>query len=277
MPLAYAGGFRETVEALADYERAGLDLVAVAEAYSFDAISQLGYIAREIVEICRQVWRRERVQHDGPHYQIPLLPPRGSGLGKPLKLINHPVRPRIPVALAAIGPKNVALAAEIAESWQPIFFHPGKADDVWGKSLTDGLSRRDPALGPLDVMAPVSVAIGADVEDRLDRLRPSMALYIGGMGARGKNFYNELTQRYGYETEAKIIQDLYLAGKKQEAAAAVPEELIRAVSLVGPKGYVAERLAEFGAAGATTLMVTPLVDGPDETIRLLATLRDILS
>jgi F420-dependent oxidoreductase-like protein len=341
MPLSYAGGFRETARELADLEKAGLDLVTVPEAYSFDAISQLGYLAavterlqiasgilqiytrtptltamtaagldyvsngrfmlglgasgpqviegfhgvrydaplartREIVQICRQVWRRERLMHDGEHYQIPLPADRGTGLGKPLKLINQPVRERIPISLAAIGPKNVALAAEIAEGWQPIFFDPRRAESVWGDSLAAGRALRDPSLGELDIIVPVALAIGENTDPLLDWVRPQLALYIGGMGARGRNFYHDLACRYGYQREAATIQDLYLDGKKQEAAAAVPEELVRAVSLIGPHSHVRDRVAEFGKAGVTTLTVTPLATDHAERLRLVETLRDIV-
>ena len=218
---------------------------------------------REIVEICRQVWRRKRLDHQGKKYTVPLPADQGTGLGKPLKLINIPVRDRIPVMLAALGPKNVELAAEIAEAWEPIFFVPEKAASVWGDSLAAGKAKRDPELGDLQVITGVPVAIGDDVEPLLDLVRPAFALYIGGMGARGKNFYNDLAVRYGYEAEAKTIQDLYLDGKKDEAAAAVPDELVRAASLIGPESYVAERIAAFAEAGVTTLMLQPL-DGTRE-------------
>lgn len=178
---------------------------------------------REVVNICRQVWRREKVQHQGKHYQIPLPADRGTGLGKPLRLINTPFRERIPVMLAAIRPKNVALAAEIAEGWEPIFFHPEKAGDVWSPALREGAARRDPALGPLDIVVGLRLAIGDDVEKLLQLGRPQLALYIGGMGARDRNFYNDLARRYGYKRQAELIQDLYLDGKKDEAAGAVPE------------------------------------------------------
>src|SRR3712207_6473938 len=313
---SYSGGFQETAAEIRDLEAAGLDVAMVPEVYTFDAVSQLGYLAavtervelmssifpiysrtpaltamtaagldfvsggrftlglgasgpqviegwhgvpydaplqrtREVVEICRQVWRRERLEHDGPKYTIPLPPEQGTGLGKPLKLINTPVRERIPVLLAALGPKNVELAAEIAEAWEPIFFVPEKAASVWGDSLAAGRARRDPALGELQVVTGVPVAIGDDVEAMLDLVRPSLALYIGGMGARGRNFYNDLAVRYGYADEARTIQDLYLDGRKDEAAAAVPEELVRAASLIGPESHVAERVAAFREAGVT--------------------------
>ena len=222
---------------------------------------------REVVDICRQVWRREKVQHDGKFYQVPLSAGRGTGLGKPLKLINHPVRERIPITIAALGPQNVALTAEIAEGWQPVFYYPEKADDVWGDALRAGAEKRDPILGPLDVMVSASLAIGDDVEDRLAWAKPQLALYIGGMGARGKNFYHNLATRYGYGDVADHIQDLYLAGKKNEAIAAVPDELVRNVSLVGPRGFVEERLAAFVESGVTTLLVHPLAGDDREAVR----------
>ena len=321
MMLGYAGGFSETVDELADFERAGLDIVFVPEAYSFDAVSQLGFIAarttrleiasgilpiysrtpaltamtaagldfvsggrftlglgtsgpqviegwhgvpydapvgrtRELVEICRMVWRRDRLDYQGKHYTLPYE--GGTGLGKPLKLINHPVRERIPIVIAALGPKNVALAAEVAEGWQPIFYFPEKAAIAWDAPLAEGRARRDPALGTLDVIASAPLAIGDDVTGLRDLTRPVFALYIGGMGARGRNFYYDLACRFGYESEADTIQEAYLAGRKDEAAALVPADLVEKTALIGPAGYVAERLEAFRAAGVTTLNVTPL-------------------
>jgi len=341
MMLSYAGGFTQTAAELAEYEAEGLDIVMVPEAYSFDAVSQLGFLAartsrvrlasgimqlysrtptliamtaagldyvsdgrfclglgasgpqviegfhgvpydaplgrtREVVEICRQVWRREPVVYNGKHYQLPLPPGRGTGLGKPLKIINHPVRARIPVILAAIGPRSVAMAAELAEGWQPLFFHPDRAKQVWGGCLADGLARRDPALGPLEVLASVPFGITESPEQLLDAHRRSLALYIGGMGAREKNFPNELVRRYGYEREAALIQDLYLSGRKAEATAAVPDDLVRDTALVGPAGYVKERLAAFAEAGATTLVVSPLAATHAERLRSFGVLRDLL-
>jgi F420-dependent oxidoreductase-like protein len=337
---SYSGGFRETAAEIRELESAGLDLATVAEVYTFDAVSQLGYLAavtervelmsgifpiysrtpaltamtaagldfvsggrftlglgasgpqviegwhgvpydaplqrtREVVEICRQVWRRDRLVHEGPKYTIPLPAEQGTGLGKPLKLINTPVRDRIPVMLAALGPKNVELAAEIAEAWEPIFFMPERAGAVWGNSLAAGKAKRDPALGELQIVVGVSVAIGDDVDPMLEQVRPQLALYIGGMGARGKNFYNDLARRYGYEDEARTIQDLYLDGRKDEAAAVVPEELVRAVSLVGPESYVAERVAAFREAGVTTLVLQPLDGSPEGRLRTVETMRKI--
>jgi F420-dependent oxidoreductase-like protein len=338
--LSYAGGFREAVDEVVEFERLGVDIALVAEAYSYDAISQLGYLAaktsrielgtgvvsiyirtptllamtaagldyvsdgrfrlgigtsgpqvmegfhgvpfdaplgrtREVVDICRQVWRREKVSYDGKHYQVPLPADRGTGLGKPLRLINHPVRDRIPITIAALGPKNVQLTAEIAEGWQPVFFYPEKADEVWGDALRAGFAKRDPALGPLDVMVSASLAIGDDVEERLAWAKPQLALYIGGMGARGQNFYHNLATRYGFGEVADRIQDLYLAGKKEEAIHAVPDDLVRHVSLVGPRGFVAERVAAYAEAGATTLLVQPLTTDQKESVRWVEQLLEL--
>jgi F420-dependent oxidoreductase-like protein len=224
---------------------------------------------REIVEICRQVWRRDRLDHAGKKYTVPLPADQGTGLGKPLKLINTPVRERIPVMLAALGPKNVELAAEIAEAWEPIFFVPEKAASVWGDSLAAGKAKRDPALGELQVVTGVPVAIGDDVEPLLEFVKPALALYIGGMGARGKNFYNDLAVQYGYEAEAKEIQDLYLDGKKKEAEALVPTEWMEQSNLVGPASYVQERIAAFKEAGVTHLSIVPATENPAATVAQL--------
>jgi len=339
--LDYSGGFREAVEHIVVLEKAGVDIALVAEAYSYDAVSQLGYLAaktstielgsgvfpiytrtptllamtaagldfvsdgrfrlgigtsgpqvvegfhgvpfdaplgrtREVVDICRQVWRRERVQHQGRSYQIPLPADQGTGLGKPLKIINQPVREQIPIAIAALGPKNVELTAEIAEGWQPVFFFPEKADDVWGDALRAGKAKRDSALGDLDVMVGVSLAIGDDVEERLNWAKPHLALYIGGMGARGQNFYHKLATRYGYGEVADHIQDLFLSGRKAEAIAAVPDELVRQVNLIGPRGFVKERIAAFAEAGVTTLLATPTTTDAAEYIKWVEELQQLL-
>ncbi|NUT39869.1 MAG: LLM class F420-dependent oxidoreductase [Thermoactinospora sp.] len=342
MALNYSGGFKETVAELADFEKAGLDIVFVAEAYSFDAVSQLGYIAarterlqiasgilpiysrtptllamtaagldyvsdgrftlglgasgpqviegfhgvpytaplgrtREVIEICRKVWARERVTYEGKHYTLPLPVERGTGLGKPLKLINHPVRQNIPVLIAAIGPKNVELAAEIADSWQPIFYLPEKAADVWGASLAAGKAKRSSELGELDTVGQAFLAIGKPEEVRpyLELGRPMAALYIGGMGAKGKNFYNDLARRYGFEKEAEQIQELYLSGKKDEAAALVPQELIEGMSLIGDEGFVRDRIQAMRESGITTLNVAPLGRTHEERIKLIERVREL--
>ncbi|MCX6483235.1 MAG: LLM class F420-dependent oxidoreductase [Mycobacterium sp.] len=339
--LSYSGGFRESVEQVAVLEKQGVDLALVAEAYSYDAVSQLGYLAaktstielgsgvfpiytrtptllamtaagldyvsdgrfrlgigtsgpqvmegfhgvpfdapmgrtREVVEICRQVWRREKVSHQGKNYQIPLPPDRGTGLGKSLRLINHPVRERIPIHIASLGDQNVALTAEIAEGWQPIFYYPERADRVWGDALRAGTAKRDPTLGALDVMVGVSLAIGDDVEERLNWVKPQLALYIGGMGAKGKNFYHNVATKYGFGEVADRIQELYLSGRKAEAIAAVPDELVRNISLIGPRGYVKERIAAFAEAGVTTLLATPVTGDSAEDVDFIEQLQALL-
>jgi F420-dependent oxidoreductase-like protein len=322
--LGYADGFRRTAERAAALEKAGVDLFWVAEAYGFDAATQLGYLAarteraqlgsgifniysrtpallaqtaagldelsggravlglgasgpqviegwhgvpyerpvqrtREIIQIVRQVWRREEVRHHGPCFELPLPTP----LGKPIKILTHPVRARIPIYLASLGDKSVELTAEQAEGWLPIFYLPEQAGGVWGAALERGKARRSPELGPLDVVAGGPLAIGEDVLHLREKERPHLALYIGGMGARRKNFYNDLVASYGFGDAAKTIQDLYLSGQKEAAAAAVPEALLEGLSLVGPAGFVRERVEAFRASGVTTLDVQPI--GPNPT------------
>ncbi|MCL4150898.1 UNVERIFIED_CONTAM: hypothetical protein GTU68_005370, partial [Idotea baltica] len=218
---------------------------------------------REIVDICRKVWKREeKLTHDGKHYTLPLPPEQGTGRGKPLKLSNHPVRPDIPIHIAALGPKNVELTAELANGWLPIFYYPEKAKEVFGPSLDAGFAKRDPELGELDVVAGGMLSVGEDVKSMLDFARPLMALYVGGMGAKGQNFYNALISRYGFEEEAAKIQDLYLAGHKDEAAAAIPVELLEMTNLVGPESYVRERISAYKESGVNVLNVTPM--DPDQ-------------
>jgi F420-dependent oxidoreductase-like protein len=339
MMLDYAGGFMEAVAGLAAYESAGLEIVFVPEAYSFDAVSQMGFIAartsalqiasgilpiysrtpaltamtaagldfvsggrftlglgtsgpqviegwhgvpydapigrtREVIEICRAVWRRERLEYAGRHYTLPY--PGGTHLGKPLKLINHPVRERIPVVIAALGPKNVALAAEVAEGWQPIFYFPEKAPVIWGEYLKEGAAKRPKELGSLDVIAAAPLMIGDDVTHMRELARPVFALYIGGMGAKERNFYNDLAIRCGYEKEAREIQEAYLSGRKDDAAALVPEELLEKTSLIGSEGYVRERLAVYREAGVTTLNVTPLAPTLADRISQVGMIRGLL-
>jgi F420-dependent oxidoreductase-like protein len=219
---------------------------------------------KELIDICRKVWRRERVEHDGTSYQLPLPAGQGTGLGKPLKLINHPKRSDIPVYIASLGPKNVEVTAEIADGWLPAFFHPDKAHDVWGDALNAGYAKRDEALGPMEVVAGGAVAI-CD-EHQAEKIRDSgrfmTALYVGGMGAKGKNFYNNIFRQYGYEEQAETIQDLYLAGRKEEAMAAVPDDFLEATAMVGDEGRVRERIQAYRDAGVTQLQISPV--GPDQ-------------
>jgi F420-dependent oxidoreductase-like protein len=330
MQVPYAGtpeGFAQAAAQVADLERAGLDIVWVAEAYGFDAPSFMGYLAartqtvqigagilpiysrtpallamtaagvdalsggrcilglgasgpqviegwhgvayqaplartREIIEICRRIWRREVITHEGDAYTLPLPPERGTGLGKPLKMITHPVRADIPVYVASLGPRNVEMTAEVADGWLPLFYVPEKAASVWGDSLAKGAANRATSLGSLEVCAGGLVAIGDDVDHLRDLARPMVALYVGGMGAKGHNFYNDLACRYGYEAEAGTIQELYLSGRKDEAAAAVPADLLEGMSLVGSAGYVRDRVQAFKDAGVTVLSIVPMGDDP---------------
>src|SRR5690606_18651940 len=195
---------------------------------------------------------------DGEVYHLPLPEGQGTGLGKPLKIINHPVRSSIPIWIASLGPKNVELTAEVADGWLPLFFVPEKVDEVWGDDLARGKAQRDPSLGDLQIAAGGILAIGEDAAAFAEFARPMAALYIGGMGAKGKNFYNDLVCRYGYEKEAAEIQDLYLDGKKEEAAAKVPAELLELTNLCGPESFVAERIAAYKESGVTNLNVIPL-------------------
>jgi F420-dependent oxidoreductase-like protein len=203
---------------------------------------------REYVEIVRAGLRRETIEHHGPHYDIPYSGEDATGLGKPLKLILKPLRRDVPIYLAALGPKNVALAAEIADGWLPIFFSPYRFRELHAPSLAaapDGFQ-----VAPL-----CPVLVGDDVQQCRDMLKPMLALYIGGMGAKGKNFYNSLAQRYGYDEAAAKIQELYLSGMKGEAAMTVPDELVDEIALVGPKERIAERLEPWREAGVSTIVI----------------------
>jgi F420-dependent oxidoreductase-like protein len=203
---------------------------------------------REYVDIVRTIMRREEpLEHHGEHYDIPYTGAGATGLGKPLKLIVHPRR-QIPIYLAAIGPKNVALAAEIADGWLPVWFSPTRLD-----VYADAFEGRD--MSSFDIAPTVSVVLGDDAAACRQMVKPMLALYIGGMGARGRNFYNDLACRYGYEGPAKEIQDLYLDGKKQEAAAAVPDELVDEVALCGPKERIAELVEPWKKSPVTTMVL----------------------
>ncbi|GEL18280.1 LLM class F420-dependent oxidoreductase [Pseudonocardia asaccharolytica] len=312
-----------SVERVVALESAGLDVAWVAEAYSYDAVSLMGYLAakterveigsgilpiytrtptltamtaagldalsggrmilglgasgpqviegfhgvpydkpiartREIIGICRKAWRRERVTNEGL-YPIPLPEGQGTGLGKPLKLINHPLRSDIPIWVAALGDRNVEMTAEIANGWLPHVLMPEKIREVFGPALDAGLAKRAPELGPLQITGGGILAIEEEMFEPARRLARGMfALYIGGMGARGRNFYNTVFARQGYGDAARTVQDLYLDGKKEEAAAALPDDFIDNVTLIGPPSFVRERIAALQAAGVTHLHVDPV-------------------
>jgi F420-dependent oxidoreductase-like protein len=217
---------------------------------------------REYVEIVRAALRRDVVEHHGEHYRIPYDGPGATGLGKPLKLMLRPLRAEIPIFLAAIGPKNVALAAEIADGWLPIFVAPERFADAFGASLAG-------APDGFEIAATASVLVGDDVQALRDSLKPYLALYVGGMGAKGKNFYNSLVRRYGWADDAERIQELYLSGHQREAIAAVPDDLVDAVALVGPKERIRERLEAWRETPVTTLILgTP----QPEALQVLAEL-----
>jgi F420-dependent oxidoreductase-like protein len=223
---------------------------------------------REVIDICRQAWRREPLTHHGI-YRLPLPPDLGTGLGKPLKMLTRPVRDRIPIYVAALGDKNVAMTAELADGWLPFLFAPENAADVWGAALAAGKAKRANDLAPLEIVAGGPLTIGDDVTRLRDLARPLIALYVGGMGAKGRNFYHDLVCRYGYAAQADRIQELYLAGHVAEAAAAVPAELLERTSLIGPEGYVRDRVQAFRDAGVTMLNVTPLGGDPKGLITAL--------
>lgn len=332
-PLMYDGNPRQAADQVAALEKAGLDLVWVAEAYGFDSPTLMGYLAaktetieigagilnvfsrtpsallqtaagldnvsggravlglgasgpqviegfhglpyerplgrtREAIDIIRMGLRREPLVHEGRNFTLPLPADQGLGLGKPLKILTKVERDTIPIWVAALGDANVAMTAELADGWLPHLFYPEKAQGVWGEALAKGAAKRSADLGPLEISAGGMVAIGEGPETKalLDFMRPMYALYVGGMGARGKNFYNDLACQYGYEKEAKEIQDLYLDGKKKEAEALVPLEWLEAGNLVGPESYVKERLAAFAEAGVTVLSVVPASDDPAATV-----------
>jgi F420-dependent oxidoreductase-like protein len=225
---------------------------------------------REYVAILRAIFAREQpMEHNGDHYQIPYRGPEASGLGKPLKSIIHG-RADLPIYLAAIGPKNVALAAEIADGWIPVFFSPEQFH-LFQPALSEGFARAGGGKGleRFDVSPVVMVAMGPDVRVCRDSLKPHLALYIGGMGAKGRNFYHSLAARYGYEEAAVKIQEAYLAGRKEEAVAWVPDALVDEIALCGPRERIADRLALWHGAPVSTLTVA----SPDlNTVRTLAEL-----
>jgi F420-dependent oxidoreductase-like protein len=227
---------------------------------------------REYVDVVRMALRRERVEYRGETLELPLP----DGPGKALKLTIAPVQERIPIYIAAIGPKNTALTAEIADGWLPTLFSPEHVAE-FRPLLEEGFARAGDgkSLAGFDIAPTVSVNVRDDRDAARDAMRPYLALYVGGMGSREQNFYNRLAQRYGFEDAAREVQDLYLEGRKDEAAAALPAELIDAVSLCGPADAVRERLAVFRDAGVGTLIVSPMAwsfEDRREQLRLVAEL-----
>jgi F420-dependent oxidoreductase-like protein len=234
---------------------------------------------KEYIESCRMIWRREPYVYDGITVQAPLAGGKGTGLGKPLKLIDTPLRSTIPIWWASLKSRSVEATAQMADGWVTAMFIPERHKQVWGAALESGLATRIPGLGPLEISAGGILAIGEELvgteESRvLDTRRDFMALYVGGMGARGKNFYNDMARGFGYDREATEVQNLYLAGKKKEAAEVVPPEWLRLSNLVGPPGHIAERAAAYREAGVTTLSVNPVGPDPAGQIRQL---KDIVS
>jgi len=339
--LSYEQDFAAAALEIVEYERVGVDLVGVAEAYSFDAVSRLGYLAavtstmtlastiipiysrtptliamtaaglddvcggrfelgigssgaqviegfhgvpfsaplgriRETVEICRAVWRREAVDHHGKYYTVPLPHDQGQGLSKPLKLINHPRRPKIPIFIASLTPAAVRQTAEIANGWVPLFYYPEGAPAAWGAALATGFAQRDMDLGALDIVAQQPLYFGDHVDSALEAYRRQVALYVGGMGAVGANFYNDLALAYGFGDEASQVQELYLSGRKEEAAQALPEELVLGTSLIGTESHVRRRVAALLESGVTTLSVTALAPTAEQRIDHLAALKSML-
>ncbi len=225
---------------------------------------------RDVIEICRKIWSGDKTEHDGRTVSLPLPPDEGTGLGKPLRLMCKPLRQDIPIAVASIGPSNVEMTAELAQVWQPIHFLPEKFGEVWGDSLAAGKARRSADLGELKIIAGGTVSLGSGpVTDTARKMvRDNVGFYVGGMGAKDKNFYNDLFKRYGYEKEAEQIQNLFLSGKREEAFAAVPDDYVDRASLTGDEGRVRERIEVYREVGVSYLDITiaPDTENPLEVI-----------
>ena len=325
--LNYATDPQTAASQARELEAAGVDRIWIPEAYGFDAVSLLGYLAaststvelasgilntysrtpallaqtaagldalsggrfilglgasgpqviegfhgmpydrpltrmKEIIQICRSAWRREPLVHEGRVFTLPLPADQGTGLGKPLKIINHLKRSNIPIYIAALGQKSVEETAATCEGWLPFLVYPERMDQVWGDAVRAGKARRDDSLDEFDVVAGGLVAIGDDAAQYRDYARPMAALYIGGMGARGKNFYNDVCRDYGFADEAIAVQDAYLDGRKEEAAGLLPDALIENTTLCGDEAYVVDRLTAYSEAGVTSLNVTPVGGEP---------------
>jgi F420-dependent oxidoreductase-like protein len=236
----------------------------VAEGWHGQRYGRMLQRTREYVAVVRMALARERVDFHGETLELPLP----DGPGKALKLTIAPVQERIPIYLAAIGPKNTALAGEIADGWIPTLFAPEHVAE-FRTHLEQGAARAGRSLEHFDIAPTVNVFVTDDVAAARDVMRPFLALYVGGMGSREQNFYNRLAQRYGFADAAKKVQDLYLDGKREEAGAALPDELIDLVSLCGPADVVRERIAVYRDAGVGTLIVTPMAFSAEERLEQL--------
>lgn len=294
-PLAYLAGQTSTIELMSGifpvYSRTPALLASTAA--SLDALSEGRFVlglgtsgpqviegwhgvpferplgrTRDTIEICRKVWSGDRVEHEGPTVQMPLADGHGLGLGKPLKFMGRLHRPDIPIVVASIGPKNVAMTAELADGWQPIHFVPDYFRRVWGDALDEGLAKRDPARGPLEIIVGgmVALGVGPHVDAARQEARSQIAFYVGGMGAKTKNFYNDLFRRYGWEDEAEQIQDRFLGGDRKGAEAAVPEKYLDLTVLSGDERRVRERLDVYRDAGVTHFDIRAAGDEPLATI-----------
>jgi F420-dependent oxidoreductase-like protein len=242
----------------------------VAEGWHGQRFAQQLTRTREYLEVVRMALSRRRVEYHGETLELPLP----DGPGKPLKLMIEPAQERIPIYLAAIGPKNTALAGEIADGWIPTFFSPAHVAQ-FRDLLDEGAARSARSLDGFDIAPVVNSYVSDDLELARDVMRPGLALYIGGMGSREQNFYNRLVQRYGFENAARETQDLYLAGKKEEAAAAVPPALIDMVSLCGARDVVREQLEAFRAAGVGTLLVAPMAFTSEDRLTQLRAVAEL--
>lgn len=224
---------------------------------------------REVVDIVRTILRRDRLTYEGEVFDLQMG----------LKLINHPLRPDVPIVIASMGPTNVAMTAEVADGWMPVLFSPSQATDVWGDALAEGRSRRSSELGPLEVMPAVSIgAVESEGERQTAEMlaRAGLALYIGGMGSRRRNFYNDLVTRYGYVDEAAQIQELYLSGKQQEAMGRITSAMLDEFAIIGDVDAVRDKLTALEAAGATTPVVQLLTTDQKGRLRMLERLADLL-
>jgi F420-dependent oxidoreductase-like protein len=243
----------------------------VAEGWHGQRFARQLQRTREYVELLRKALARERLEYQGEIYRLPLP----DGPGKALKLMIGTVQERIPIYIAAIGPKNTQLCGEIADGWLPFFFSPEHVDES-RRLLQEGADRSGRSLDGFDIAPSVNLCIDDDVDRARDAMRPFLALYVGGMGSRERNFYNQAVRRYGFEDAAREVQDLYLSGKKEEAAAALPAELIDTVCLVGPREAVRDRLQAFDAAGVGTVVVTPVAADPNDRRRMVRELAELV-